>query len=35
MDKRITQKANYSKEQKERLETFWGKGNVPAKVIYR
>jgi len=32
MDKRITQKANYSKEQKTKLETFWSKGNMGAEI---
>jgi len=34
--KRITEKANYSKEQKEKIETFLRKRkNVPTEVIYR
>jgi len=32
MDKRITKKANYSKKQKTKLETFWSKGNMGAEI---
>jgi len=34
LHKRIIKKARYPKLQKAKLETFWGKENVPAKVIY-
>ena len=33
--KRITEKASCPRQQKEKIEAFSGKRNVPTKVIYR
>jgi len=33
--KRITERRTIQKQQKAKLDTLWGKENVPSKVIYR